>query len=72
MNNPSRRTLFALSLVMVYLRAHGLDKLVDGYGVHDYPPAVKAGDKAAIAARNVQLDRTIFPPGNAKPYWLTE
>jgi hypothetical protein len=24
-----------------FLRAHGLDNLVDGYGVHDYPPVVK-------------------------------
>lgn len=55
-----------------FLRANGLDKLVDGYGVHDYPPEVKPGDKAAAAQRKAQLDNSIFPPGNAKPYWLTE
>jgi hypothetical protein len=55
-----------------FLRAHGLDNLVDGYGVHDYPPEVKPGDKAAVAKRNAQLDQSIFPPGNAKPYWMTE
>jgi hypothetical protein len=55
-----------------FLRAHGLDDLVDGYGVHDYPPAVKPGDKAAIAQRNAQLDQLVFPPNNARPYWLTE
>jgi hypothetical protein len=55
-----------------YLRAHGLDNLVDGYGVHDYPPEVKPGDKAAAAQRNTLLDKSIFPPGNGKPYWLTE
>jgi hypothetical protein len=55
-----------------YLRAHGLDSLVDGYGVHDYPPEVKAGDKAALNKRNAQIDQSIFPPGNTKPYWLTE
>jgi hypothetical protein len=55
-----------------FLRAHGLDNLVDGYGVHDYPPVVKPGDKAAVAQRNAQLDQSIFPPGNAKPYWMTE
>lgn len=55
-----------------FLRANGLDKLVDGYGVHDYPPEVKPGDKAAAAQRKAQLDNLIFPPGNAKPYWLTE
>ena len=55
-----------------YLRAHGLDKLVDGYGVHDYPPEVNPGDKAAAAKRIAMLDKSIFPPGNTKPYWLTE
>jgi hypothetical protein len=55
-----------------YLRAHGLDKLVDGYGVHDYPPEVKPGDRAAAAQRLSVLDNDIFPSGNAKPYWLTE
>lgn len=55
-----------------YLRAHGLDKLVDGYGVHYYPPEVKPGDKAAAAQRLATLENDIFPPGNAKPYWLTE
>jgi hypothetical protein len=55
-----------------FLRAHGLDTLVDGYGVHDYPPVVKPGDKAAIAQRNAQLDQLVFAPDNAKPYWLTE
>uniref|UniRef100_A0A372IRF5 Glycoside hydrolase family 5 domain-containing protein n=1 Tax=Paracidobacterium acidisoli TaxID=2303751 RepID=A0A372IRF5_9BACT len=55
-----------------FLRAHGLDNLVDGYGVHDYPPVVKAGDRAALANRNAQLDQQIFPAGNTKPYYLTE
>lgn len=55
-----------------FLRAHGLDNLVDGYGVHDYPPEVKPGDNVAAAQRSAQLDKSIFPPGNAKPYWLTE
>src|SRR5258708_24162837 len=29
-----------------FLRVHGVDNLVDGYGVHDYPPVVKPGHKA--------------------------
>lgn len=55
-----------------FLRAHGLDHLVDGYGVHTYPPQVKARDEAAAAQRSAQLDEDVFPPGNAKPYWVTE
>ncbi|MGX9427131.1 MULTISPECIES: hypothetical protein [Bradyrhizobium] len=55
-----------------YLRAHGLDEIVDGYGVHYYPPEVNPRDKTAAAQRQSVLDNQIFPPGNAKPYWLTE
>jgi hypothetical protein len=55
-----------------FMRAHGLDRLVDGYGVHYYPPEVKPGDTAAAAQRLSVLNKEIFPPGNAKPYWLTE
>ena len=55
-----------------FLRAHALDNLVDGYGVHDYSPVVKPGDKAATAQPKAYLEQSIFPQGNAKPYWLTE
>jgi hypothetical protein len=55
-----------------FLRAHGLDDLVDGYGVHDYPAVVKEGDTDALAKRNSDLDKTIFPEGSTKPFWLTE
>jgi hypothetical protein len=55
-----------------FLRQHGLDTLVDGYGVHVYPPYVKPGDKAAAAQRLAMLNEQIFPLGNTKPYWLTE
>jgi hypothetical protein len=36
------------------------------------PREVKPGDNVAAAQRSAQLDKSIFPPGNAKPYWLTE
>jgi hypothetical protein len=55
-----------------FLRAHGLDELVDGYGVHTYPSGVKRGDKAGQAKREAEEERFIFPPGNNKPYWVTE
>ncbi len=62
----------SIPAVYAFLRAHGLDHLVDGYGVHVYPPYVKPGDKAGAAQRQALLDEKVFPPGNAKPYWLTE
>ena len=61
-----------IPVTYAFLRAHGLDNLVDGYGVHTYPPAVKPGDKSALASRNAELDKDVFPPGNRKPYWVTE
>jgi hypothetical protein len=63
---------FSIPVTYAFLRAHGLDNLVDGYGVHTYPQPVKPGDKAALAQRNAELDKDVFPPGNGKPYWLTE
>lgn len=55
-----------------FLRAHGLDKLVDGYGVHTYPRSVKEGDKADLKRRATELDQTIFPANCDKPFWVTE
>jgi len=55
-----------------FLRQHGIDDLVDGYGVHDYPASVKEGDQKGLTERNSKLDQTIFPEGNTKPYWVTE
>ena len=55
-----------------FLRAHGLDGLVDGYGVHFYPRVIAPGDTAAVARQRAVMDTTVFAPGNAKPYWLTE
>jgi hypothetical protein len=57
---------------IAFLRQNGIDKLVDGYGVHVYP----TGDPhASVAARVAELDRKrIFSEcgGGAKPCWLTE
>jgi hypothetical protein len=62
----------SIPVVYAFLRVHGLDDLVDGYGVHTYPQPVKPGDKIALAQRNAELDKNVFPPGNRRPYWVTE
>jgi hypothetical protein len=62
----------SIPVAYAFLRAHGLDNLVDGYGVHTYPQPVKPGDKVGLAQRNAELYKDVFPPGNRKPYWLTE
>lgn len=57
---------------IAFLRQNGIDKFVDGYGVHVYP----TGDpQASVAARVAELDRKrIFSEcgPRAKPCWLTE
>jgi hypothetical protein len=62
----------SIPVTYAFLRAHGLDGLVDGYGVHTYPQPVRPGDKIAAAQRKAGLDKDVFPPGNSKPYWVTE
>jgi hypothetical protein len=54
-----------------YLRANGLDTLVDAYGVHTYPSV-----RRSAAARLNELGHDTFaecrPSGQGKPCWLTE
>ena len=62
----------AVPATYAFLRAHGLDDLVDGYGVHYYPAEVKPGNAAGAANRVAVMQNQVFPPGNGKPWWLTE
>ena len=55
-----------------FLKAHGVDKFVDGYGVHTYPSVVKPGDKDGLAKREQMEDEKIFPSFCDKPFWVTE
>ena len=61
-----------------FLRANGLDKLVDAYAVHVYPWSNNPGDATAAAARRDRLAKYVLakchPVGNAdgKPCWITE
>jgi len=53
-----------------FLRQNGMDKLVDGYGVHVYP----SGDlNRAVSARIASLEEGIFAEcTRTKPCWMTE
>jgi len=62
----------SIPVAYAFLRAHGLDDLVDGYGVHSYPPQVTGDDKTAAPQLSKYLNDHIFPKGAGKPYWLTE
>ena len=61
-----------------FLQAHGLDQLVDGYGVHFYPYATAPGTAQGVAALRAHLELNGLaecrPSGGArgKPCWVTE
>jgi hypothetical protein len=66
----SKTDAVAISATLEYLRANGLDALVDAYGVHTYPWAKSA------AGRLDQLEQDTLAecraPAQGKPCWLTE
>jgi hypothetical protein len=69
---PKGKDAVGLIATIQFLRANGMDKLVDAYGVHWYPP----GGSATPADRLSQL-RQVFAEcgsvnGGGKPCWLTE
>jgi hypothetical protein len=77
---PSKRKADAVSIsaTLDFMRANGLDKLVDGYGIHSYPPSSDPGTSAGAAKRREHVEENGLaecqPPGSAvgKPCWITE
>jgi hypothetical protein len=61
-----------------FLQAHGLDRLVDGYGLHLYPLAVAPDMPQGLASLRTQVENNGLPecrPAGAakgKPCWITE
>lgn len=61
-----------------FMRANGLDILVDAYGVHTYPWANDPGKPTAVAGRRDRLAKYVLaqcqPEGSTdgKPCWITE
>lgn len=68
----------SVSVTIEFLRAHGLDRLVDGYGIHSYPPSGDPGTSAGAAKRRAHVEENGLAecqaPGKAdgKPCWFTE
>jgi hypothetical protein len=76
--NNKREDMVSLPASIAFLRANGLDSLVDAYGIHSYPSGDHPGDPAAAARRSARLNsvefaecRPIGAPGG-KPCWITE
>ncbi|RBP06393.1 hypothetical protein DFR50_13113 [Roseiarcus fermentans] len=76
--NSKKEDMVSLSATLAFLRAHGLDRLVDAYGVHAYPSTARPGDPAATAALKQRLQRVDLAAcrprgaGAGKPCWITE
>jgi hypothetical protein len=77
---PHQRKADAVSVfaTLDFLRTNGLDKLVDGYGIHSYPPSSEPGTSAGVAKRRSHVEENGLsecqPSGSAsgKPCWFTE
>jgi hypothetical protein len=77
---PHQRRADAVGVTVTidFLREHGLDKLVDGYGIHSYPPSSDPGTATGAAKRRAHVEanglQECQPPGSAhgKPCWFTE
>jgi hypothetical protein len=76
--NNKREDMVSLPATMAFLRANGLDSLVDGYGVHTYPSTDHPGDPTAAANRAARFESVDLAPCRAagqsggKPCWFTE
>jgi len=74
----ARTDLVSINSTLDFLRANGLDQLVDGYAVHVYPWANAPGQPAAAAGRRDRLAKYVLtqcrPAGSSdgKPCWITE
>lgn len=64
----------SVGAMMAFLRAHGLDQLVDAYNLHTYPWADHPGDKASAIHRMQRLRALVDPVciGSGKRCWITE
>jgi hypothetical protein len=76
--NNKKEDMVSLAAAIAFLRAHGLDSLVDAYGVHSYPSPGQPGNPAAAAQRSARLDSVDLAvcrakgSGAGKPCWITE
>ena len=74
----SKTDLVSVNATLEYLRANGLDEVVDAYAIHVYPRGNGPGDPAAAAERRAKLAKYVLtecrPVGSlhGKPCWLTE
>ena len=70
--------MVSLRATLDFMRANGLDAIVDAYAVHVYPWANGPGDAKAAVGRERRLAQYVLPEcraagsGQGKPCWITE
>jgi hypothetical protein len=71
---PHQKHADAVDVVATFdfLRGHGLNDLVDGYGIHSYPHANDAAGRLAHIEKNGLADCQPVGAGRGKPCWFTE
>jgi hypothetical protein len=76
--NNKKEDMVSLAATIAFLRAHGLDSLVDAYGIHSYPSGSQPGNPVAVAQRAARLNSVDLAECRAKgakdgkPCWITE
>ncbi len=69
---PGGEDAVTINATIQYLRAHGADQYVDGYGIHQYPWQATAQQRKTALQNNGVVSCGNGAPGNAKPCWITE
>jgi hypothetical protein len=76
--NNKKEDMVSLAATIAFFRSHGLDSLVDAYGVHSYPSPGQPGNPTAAAKRAARLNSVDLAECRAtgtaggKPCWITE
>jgi hypothetical protein len=75
--NNRKQDIVSLPATIGFLREHGLDALVDAYGIHSYPSSARPDDareraKRSARLREVDLSQCGTAGSDRKPCWITE
>jgi hypothetical protein len=76
--NNKKEDKVSLPATIAFMRAHGLDSLVDAYAIHTYPNSTQPGNPAADAKRTARFNDVTMAECRAagskdgKPCWITE
>lgn len=76
--NNKKEDKVSLPATVAFMRAHGLDSLVDAYAIHTYPNSSQPGNPTADATRTARFNDVTMAecrPAGSKdgmPCWITE